>query len=352
MTVLVGPILPTLQSRWSLQDVQAGYFFTAQFVASFSGAAISLIHPGRSLSWGFACVASGALLLSVLHYPSDLAAIALIGFGLGLAINATNLLVAQSSLNRKGASLAFLNACWGLGAVFAPQFVSLSLAHASLQGLLLGLAAASLIILALLQIYRPASTPNTARGDSRKHDLRLFLLFALLLFSYVGAENCISGWIASYAARVTGLAPVVCEMLISLFWISLVCGRFLLAWLLRFVPEIPSQIGGLFAALAGCVLLFFGRTPAAFIAGSSLCGLGMSPVFPVTAGVFYSRIRSTRQAGWVFAISGLGGAAFPWMVGFLSTRSGSLRTGFAVPVAAITLVLALTFVIPGRQTSV
>jgi fucose permease len=36
-----------------------------------------------------------------------------------------------------------------------------------------------------------------------------------------------------------------------------------------------------------------------------------------------------------------GGAVLPWVTGLVSTRSGSLRIGFAVPVAALAAILVL-----------
>ena len=41
MTTLLGPTLPILSARWSLNDAQAGYLFTSQFASSIIGVAIS-----------------------------------------------------------------------------------------------------------------------------------------------------------------------------------------------------------------------------------------------------------------------------------------------------------------------
>src|SRR5579863_2602292 len=40
-TVLLGPMLPTLSARWSLDYSQAGALFTAQYVASTCAVALS-----------------------------------------------------------------------------------------------------------------------------------------------------------------------------------------------------------------------------------------------------------------------------------------------------------------------
>lgn len=52
-----------------------------------------------------------------------------------------------------------------------------------------------------------------------------------------------------------------------------------------------------------------------------------------------------RTAGFILAVSGLGAALFPWMMGVLSTQTGSLRMAMIVPwtLAVLLLILSLVF---------
>ena len=64
VTTLLGPLLPVLAARWSLDDARAGYFFTAQFAGSMlgvalSGTLVSRFGYGRGLSTGPAAMATG-----------------------------------------------------------------------------------------------------------------------------------------------------------------------------------------------------------------------------------------------------------------------------------------------------
>lgn len=64
-TVIIGPILPLFISRWSLNDSQAGLFFTVQFTAALCGVWIttaltswrgyrpSLLSGTSLLVWGW-----------------------------------------------------------------------------------------------------------------------------------------------------------------------------------------------------------------------------------------------------------------------------------------------------------
>jgi fucose permease len=50
VTVLLGPLLPTLSAKWTLNYTQAGSLFTVQFLASTVGVALSGLCVSR---WGF-----------------------------------------------------------------------------------------------------------------------------------------------------------------------------------------------------------------------------------------------------------------------------------------------------------
>ena len=53
-------------------------------------------------------------------------------------------------------------------------------------------------------------------------------------------------------------------------------------------------------------------------------------------------LHFSTVAGFILAVSGLGAALFPWMMGIVSTHSGSLRIAMAVPFVLATALLALS----------
>jgi fucose permease len=57
-----------------------------------------------------------------------------------------------------------------------------------------------------------------------------------------------------------------------------------------------------------------------------------------------ARVGRSRSSGWIFAISGSGGAVLPWLTGLLSEGSGSLRIAFVVPLGAMAVVLLFVLV--------
>src|SRR5271169_4415542 len=60
-TVLLGPMLPTLSARWSLNYSQAGALFTAQYLASTVAVALSGVLVSR---WGFRFAMKAGLLVT------------------------------------------------------------------------------------------------------------------------------------------------------------------------------------------------------------------------------------------------------------------------------------------------
>ena len=128
-TVLLGPMLPILSARWSLNYSQAGALFTAQYMVSTVAVALSGVLVSR---WGFRfAIKTGLVLMSVgvgllLAGPKMLGifCIGAYGGGLGLAVPAANLLVAEVNPGRRSATLNLLNFCWSAGAVACPFLVA------------------------------------------------------------------------------------------------------------------------------------------------------------------------------------------------------------------------------------
>ncbi len=129
VTVLLGPLLPMLSAKWSLNYTQAGSLFTVQFLSSTVGVALSGFCVSR---WGFRfAIKVGLLAMAVgvaqLPYSPRIlgsACIGLYGLGFGIAVPAANLLVAEVHEFHRSAALNLLNFSWSVGAVACPFLVA------------------------------------------------------------------------------------------------------------------------------------------------------------------------------------------------------------------------------------
>ncbi|HTX41227.1 MAG TPA: MFS transporter [Acidobacteriaceae bacterium] len=352
VTVLPGPLLPLLAARWGLPDVQSGGFFAAEFAASTVGAVFSPWRLHRSLPGGFAFMAAGVALLDVAAagtnaatgHPLALMAFALIGFGTGLSVTATNLTAGAASAGR-GRRLSIVNLWWGMGAVACPWVIAAAERSHRMRPLLLLLALAALgMFAAFAPLLRVPAGPSPRARATASSQFGTLAFFALFLFLYVGVENAVGGWIATYAHRFSGFTLADSSLTVSIYWMALLAGRGLTSLALRKFSESAVLVPGLVLALAAVAALIQPHATATVLVAVVAAGIGFGPVFPLGVARLLARLSDHRRTGWVFAMCAGGGAVLPWLTGLVSTASASLRVGFAVPVAALAAILVLALV--------
>ena len=341
-TVLLGPMLPTLSARWSLNYSQAGLFFPVQYVAStcavgFSGALVSWRGYRFAMKSGLFLVAVGlAFLLAGPKWCAALC-IAANGAGLGLAVPAANLMVAAVNPERRSATLNLLNFFWSTGAVACPFLVAAATKTQHIPLFLLCVSGFSLTVLigiALLgsSIVEPAATLDKGPVVSliRAH-AHLFSILALLFFLYVGVENAFGQWMASYVKSLGTLTLATALATPSFFYASLTIGRLLAPALFRVFNEIRLVQTGLLLACAGMAGLIFSHALPGVAASACAAGFGLSYVYPITISLLSREFVSPRIGSLMFVLSNIGGGLLPWIVGISSTRFGTLKAGLSVP---------------------
>ncbi|HSL22757.1 MAG TPA: MFS transporter [Vicinamibacterales bacterium] len=365
VTTLLGPLLPVLVARWSLDDAQAGTFFTAQFAGSICGVGVSgllveRVGYQRALASGLALMASGVGALGMAGWPAALVAVGCYGVGLGITIPATNLFVAAAHTHDRSAALNILNFAWAAGAVAAPPVLAWLAARGRADLFVIGLASAlAAAVLGVLAFASARHARLRVSDASTKHArLRIsdastrqiprvqwrspaFVVFGALFFVYVGTENAVAGWAAVHVSRIAAAAAATSAP--AFFWGALLAGRAAAPAMLRRVDEERLMQAALALATAGLVLLIAARSLAAALAGTSMCGLGLSIVFPTTMAQLSRTFgdASGRAAAAAFVLAGLGGATVPWLVGRWSASAGSLRTGLLVPLFGCAAMMAL-----------
>jgi MFS transporter, FHS family, glucose/mannose:H+ symporter len=354
-TVLLGPMLPTLSARWSLNYSQAGALFTAQYIASTLAVAVSGVLVSR---WGFrSAIKTGLLLMSagvglLLAGPKVLGifCIAAYGGGLGLAVPAANLLVAEVNPGRRSATLNILNFCWSAGAVACPFLVAGAVKSHHIPLFLASLAGFALVMAIGIAVMPSSIVEPSARKDAGRTQGPLvpwrhgaLLILAALFFLYVGVENGFGGWVASYAKSLGSLAPTTALMTPSFFYAAMMLGRWLAPLLLRLTDEIRLVQVGLLSACAGMGGLVLSHGLRGVVLSACLAGLGLSYVYPITISLLSREFGSgsARLGSVMFTLSNIGGGLLPWMVGVSSTHFGTLKAGLAVPLIGCAAMYAL-----------
>jgi fucose permease len=350
-TVLLGPILPTLAHNWHLDDQQSGILLAAKFLGAFLGGVLvpSRLRLGILRGMAACCLGFGAFALCSSLWPGALA-LFVGGFGLGQIIASTNILAGRRYTAHTGSALALLNFFWSLGAVACGLLAALLFPRFTLQGPILTFAALFLAT-GLGGLLGTSRTSSTTPAAETTHPLApaLFLRFAALLFLYGGLETCMTGWLTTYTVRFSNHNLLGGQSAVVLLWTALTAGRALSSAAMRWLPEATVQRLGL-ALSAVCIAALLTTHSAAMLSVDCLLlGLSLAPFFPSTFALLLRQRPAPRTAGLILAVSGLGAALFPWLMGFVSTQTGSLRTAMAVPLA-LTLCLLLVSLLPTHTT--
>ena len=342
-TVLLGSILPRLSVQWHLRDKDAGLLLMVQFAASASGALLIRRNLRRTMAIGYALFAAGGLAVFVLQQRS-LPAFLVFGLGMGMAMTSTSILVGRRSTTGRGAAMAILNSAWSVGAMACPLVAADLLRHTQASSLF-GLLGLSVIPFAFLPVFAGQATFVTASGTANvrtgRQEAWTIAYFAALAFLYVGVESSVGNWMSTYATRDTAVSFAGSSVAIALFWAALLLGRAVTPAGLLVLSEIHLYRIAIVAAIAGICVMLGAHHRAVLLAGSILTGLALGPVYPLNSSLFLAEIGESRNAGWMFATAGLGGAACSWLTGIVSSGTGSLRIGLTVPGVAATVMAAL-----------
>ena len=345
-TVMLGPLMPTLLHDWRLTDQQGGLLLAAKFVGSFLGG----VSVPRRLRLGvlggmaFACAGFGAFALSI-GLVSGAACLFVGGIGLGQIIASTNIVIGRRYREHTGSALASVNFFWSLGAVLCGVIAAAALPRFHLRGPLLTFAGLFLVT-GLGGFPNPsrkaAATAESLALDAPPLPMPILTRFALLLFLYGGLETCMTGWLTTYTLRFSDVRLLGGQSAIVLLWSALTAGRALSSAALRVMREATLQRIGLGLSALLIAALVTTRHGPLLSLYCVLLGLSLAPFFPTTFALLMKRRPTAREAGFILAVSGLGAALFPWLMGFVSTQSGSLRVAMAVPLTLALILLVLS----------
>jgi fucose permease len=353
LQTMLGPMLPILIVRWTMNDTQAGNLFLVQFLASLVGVQIAGVLLARlgfrpAFLSGMLLMAAGAAALYLGSPALGMASVAAYGLGLGLIVPADNLLIAEigsgSTPGSRAGAVSLLNFFWGAGAVFCSLMVGWTAAHRLLP-LFLGSVALLLFLLALSMRNLPFPTAETSAESSVTPSWRQIAkspaiwIFAAIFFLYPGAETAVGGWVGSYALRLGASGVEMAAMMPAFFWSALTVGRALGTAFLRHFSERRVLQAGYAAGAAGIALMLLTSALTGVIAGALITGLSFATLYPITVARLSERYGvAARAIGAVmFSLASIGPAVIPWMVGVISHHTGSLRAGLMVPLAATTI---------------
>ena len=198
--------------------------------------------------------------------------------------------------------------------------------------------AIALLAAATLHVEREKPGRATATLGSCIGLLKSGFVFTMVMaiFLYVGAEVSVSANIPLYLKERFNVDIEKLGLLgTGLFFLALTIGRFSGGVVLRWMQ--PRTFLRLTSALSliGLAGLF---VPSKTVATTAffLVGLGFANVFPLVFSITVDRMPEDANAlSGLLVMAIVGGAFLPPLMGMLSDATGSVRTGFFVPIAAL-----------------
>jgi FHS family glucose/mannose:H+ symporter-like MFS transporter len=354
-TALLGPILPVLARQWGMLDSQSGLLMMAKFCGAFLGGVTVSGKLRWSLLVGMMAGAVGFGGFAVAPSMSvGCVGLFVGGFGLGQIITSVNILAGRRFTAHRGSALAMLNFSFSLGAMLSALLAAWLLPRFALRGLLEGFAMLFAVGVVALMAQMHGTAESAEEFDRASVEAepqmglsgRAYLYFAALLVLYGGLETCLSGWLTTFALRYGDKTLAVSEYTTLLLWMSLTVGRVGASAVMLRVGEKTVQRWGLGLAAVFTAALAMAHSAVTIAGFAVLLGLSLAPFFPATWALLMAERPTARQAGIVLAVSGLGAAALPWLMGVVSTGAGSLQVALALPFAAALGLLGMSLLVP------
>ena len=371
---LCAQVFPSFLTRIGGSAGEQGLLLFSMFLlypASSLAAGIAADRVGKRavLGAGLSCLAATfALSAAVPDIRVRTLAVLLFGLGEGAVESQATAMLSDLSPARERSMLNWSQLMFSAGAAGGPFLLALLFSlhtGATLAAVLW--ACSALCAAPALGFALPIGRGRTAPGANSAQPApevrgRLtatlrqpgLAVLAVAVFLYVAAEMGTASWLAKYGELELGLGAALAPICISVFWAGLSASRILAASLSARVPDAPLLYGSLVLTLAGQVLAFSVRQPAAALAGIALTGVGMGAIWPTLVAVAGRRYRegSGTAIGALVASGGLAVALIQLAVGWLSApqRLGLRVTLLGLAVFTAANLLVVRGALPARST--
>jgi len=354
-----GPFVGLAKQQFSLSNFAAQLIAFSTFIMfAILSVPMGLVQDKRGkkfvLMLGLAIMLAGVLIPAVgglTTFPLFLITVLLMGAGATTLQVAGNPIVrdvsAEGAYSRNLSMAQFVKAIGSLSGPVAP------LVAARLFGSWGGVfpffsvaVALGLIAAATLKVGKPAGDHHavTLAGCVRLLKSGFVAAMVLAIFLYVGAEVSVSANIPLYLKERFGIDIEKLGLLgTGLFFAALTVGRFSGGVILRWMqPRAFLRITTVLS-LVGLAGLF---VPSKIIATAAfvLVGLGFANIFPLVFSITVDRMPEQANAlSGLLVMAICGGAIVPPLMGVLSDSTGSVQSGFLVPILCIAYITWVGF---------
>jgi fucose permease len=409
LAALPGSVLPTLERNQYLpNDSVVATFLLINAIGAVLAYLVSgplIDRLGKKSGLAFGC---GLVIVSMLGFglavtkvqaASALLLIFMCSLALGLGANAIvaagHALVGEVAATWRNSALNLLDICFGLGLASLPLVVQRLQQSGGLGMIFWSLGGTTAVLLLLVLSSRfpaPVHSESSPIGEAvNLFRNPSFLLLAVALFMYVGAEVSVGKWVVTFMERdprilaSQGLSSSQLQSLVraspevmnqffesnsigfaiagyalrtlTLFAMALLVGRLVSSLLLGVlhVNSLYLITAGSLVTAVSLIVAFTADTASTVRLGLIAAGFGMGPIFPTSVGLasmMMPKIAGTAMS-LVMGVGFAGLLVIPPAVGYLSTAvggtEGNVRTGLVAVIAASILMLILHVVLSLKE---
>lgn len=367
MVLVLGSILPYLIQEASLSYTVAGtllsMFAIGNFLASFVYPALSRVI-GRKSSIMIAAVLVPLILISITFVPPVWILVILFGL-LGICRGFYSIINnAYINENSDGSafSLNILHMTFSIGAFASPLFTSVFFSagftwRAIIYAIAAGTAISAVLVTRLhlpsqIQSKKAEESPaasektDAARKRPKFYRMPVFWISGLILFFYLGLENCVNGWFVTYFRSTGIMSASYANSLVSFTWLSVLVGRLFTALISSRVRKQKIIMNDCLATAAFFILLVSTRNLAVITVSIIALGFFFAGIYATTIANAHSAISgSDLGTSMLLAIAGLGGIVAPQIVGSVADKIG--LTG-AIGILTVNVVAMIVFSVANR----
>ena len=345
---IIGATLPKILANFHWNYLTAGIVLGAGAVAYFVSTFVAgylVKHWGSkpTLLLALTLIVAGLAFFATTPDPAANTLLnALIGLGQGGVEVGLNSTILRMDERNTGRPMNLLHGAFAVGAIVGPFAVSLVMQSGLDWAVVYRGMAVIFVLLAVLMAFAglPSVQPEAADHDETRERLSAnpaywLSFFALLL--YVGVELGVSNWVAEYFVVVFAYSPDASAMLVSLFWLGLLAGRFGVPLLYHGSRPEAAMVGLAALAAASIILLMLLGYMPAYAFGADvgrgllfLAGLGCSIYYPMVMTLVGEcfPLSQSQVVGFAATGGGIGSFVFPFLMSSIAQTWG-IRAGFA-----------------------
>lgn len=334
MVLEVGTILPFLISEAGLSYSVAGGLLSAFAIGNLLASFINPIfikRLGRKAT--VLCLSSliPITLFGITLIPSVIFLYILfvfLGIGRG-SVSIFNNTVVNEYSNGSNAALNFLHMSFAIGAFLAPfltsLYIKMGFTWRHIVYTIIGLLIIALLLLFQISIEDNKTGVEKQKGEEKNLYFKNFdfYVIGLVLFFYLGLENCVNGWFVTYFKSTGIMSDMYATNLVSITWVAVMIGRLVTASLSKKInKKTLILINCIFTAIF-FILLVATKNITVISISIAMLGFFFAGIYPTCIANAGTIIKgSSSGMSMLLAIAALGGIVFPKIIGVIADYIG------------------------------